>query len=73
MALANLTVDEIEQIDVLKDDTVDEQNAYSVVIAGLADNGKIIRKEAKLWRQNDESDTLKNDTARTFGFVIRMD
>jgi len=31
--------------------TADEQTSYTMIIEGLADDGKIIRKEAKLWSQ----------------------
>ena len=33
--------------------TADENTSYTVMIEGLADNGKIIRQEGKLWRQNE--------------------
>jgi len=33
--------------------TADEQTSYTVIIEGLADDGRIIRHERKLWRKND--------------------
>ena len=33
--------------------TADETGSYTVIIEGLAHDGKIIRKEGKLWRRND--------------------
>ena len=38
--------------------TADENTSYTVIIEGLADDGQIIRKEAKLWKKEDLTHTL---------------